>query len=115
MPGVIARLAACAAIIAIVLLCQPRRDAPAIRVGVPLNLRAGPDARAERLGRLPAGAAVTVDTCLSDRSWCRVRHGQQAGWASADYLTAATGQGRVRVADSAHVLRLHTEPGSNAH
>lgn len=112
MPGLITRLAASAVIIGIVLLCQPRRDIPAVTVSTGLNLREAPDVRAERIAVLPVGVPVEIDSCLADRSWCRVRHGTQSGWASAKYLTAATGEGRIRLANSDHELQLQVEPGS---
>jgi Uncharacterized protein with a bacterial SH3 domain homologue len=54
---------------------------------------------------------VEIDSCLADRSWCRVRHGSQSGWASAQYLTTATSGGQVRLAkSSASDLELRIEP-----
>lgn len=115
MPGLFTRLAASAAIIAIVLLCQPRRDAPAVTVTTGLNLRQAPDVRAGKIAVLPVGVAVEIDTCLEDRSWCRVRHERQSGWASAQYLSAATEEGRIRLANSDQQLQLQVEPGSASH
>lgn len=112
MPGLFTRLAASAAIIAIVLLCQPRRDRPSVTVATGLNLRQAPDVRAEKIAVLPVGVDVEIDTCLEDRSWCRVRYQQQSGWASAQYLSAATDEGRIRLAHSEQQLQLQVEPGT---
>ena len=113
MPGVLPRLAACAVIVAIVLLCQPRRDVPAVTVSAGVNLRDAPDVRAQRVAVLPVGTEVELGTCLADRSWCRVSAGSQSGWASARYLSAATDNGRVRLAESEEDLRVAVEPGSS--
>lgn len=113
MPGLFTRLAISAAIIGAVLLFQPRRDDPDVTVSAGLNLREGPDTRARKVAVLPVGVQVEVVTCLADRSWCRVRHQNQSGWASAAYLTAATQEGRIRMADSGDALRVQVEPGSS--
>ncbi|MGN0858390.1 MAG: SH3 domain-containing protein [Stenotrophomonas sp.] len=113
MPGLFTRLAACAAIVAIVLLCQPRRDAPAVTVSAGVNLREAPDVRAAKVAVLPVGTEVELGTCLADRSWCRVQANGKAGWASASYLSASTATGRVRLAESEEHLRVAVEPGSS--
>ena len=113
MPGLFTRLAACAAIVAIVLLCQPRRDAPAVTVSAGVNVRDAPDVRARRVAVLPVGTEVELGTCLADRSWCRVSAGEHRGWASARYLSAATESGRVRLAESEEHLHVAVEPGSH--
>lgn len=62
-----------------------------------LALRSEPSvSRGSRLARMPHDAAVTVLACLPDQetlggrqgSWCRVRFGNQTGWAFDAYLRA---------------------------
>lgn len=105
------RLAAAAAIVAGVIWFQPEVVEPQAKVSSGLNLRTAPDRRAPRLAVLPVGSKVEIDSCLADRSWCRVRHGNQSGWASAQYLTTATSGGQVGLAKSSDSdLELRIEP-----
>ncbi|HLA63494.1 MAG TPA: SH3 domain-containing protein [Rhodothermales bacterium] len=62
-----------------------------------LALRSEPSvSRGSRLARMPHDAEVTVLACLPDQetvggrqgSWCRVRYGNQTGWAFDAYLRA---------------------------
>ena len=91
------RLAAAAAIVAGVVWFQPEVVEPQARVSSGLSLRSAPDRRAPRLAVLPVGSTVDVQRCLDDLSWCEVQYGSQRGWASANYLLAASDGRHARV------------------
>ncbi|WPU56459.1 SH3 domain-containing protein [Stenotrophomonas acidaminiphila] len=110
MPRLIPRLAAAAAIIAVVLWFQPEIVEPPAKVsGSGLNLRSAPDTRADRVAVLPVGTTVEVQRCLGDLSWCNVRHGEQSGWVAADYLIARADGRRVKVAEAGRELGVVIE------
>lgn len=54
-----------------------------------LNVRSGPGTQYAVIGVIPAGTAVNATGCSG--SWCRVRHGGDAGWASSAYLDIGGG------------------------
>lgn len=54
-----------------------------------LNLRSLPDVRGEILNVIPAEAMVTVDSCTTDSTWCKVSYEGTEGWAYSPYLTAS--------------------------
>jgi hypothetical protein len=109
MPRLVTRIAACAAIIGVVLWFQPRINEPAAQVSNGLNLRSAPDARAERLAVLPVGTTVEVQRCLDDLQWCNVRAGGKSGWVAADYLIARSDGKRVRLAEAGKELGVVIE------
>ena len=110
MPRLLPRLAAAAAIVAVVLWFQPEIVEPSAKVGGSgLNLRSAPDTRAGRVAVLPVGTTVEVQRCLDDLSWCNVRHGGQSGWVAADYLIARSDGRRVKVAEAGKELGVVIE------
>lgn len=116
MPRLLPRLAAVAAIVAVVLWFQPEIIEPPAKVSSHgLNLRSAPDTRAQRVAVLPVGATVEVQRCLDDLSWCNVRHGQQSGWVAADYLVTRSDGKQVKLTDVGKELGVLIEtarPGS---
>ena len=111
MPRLVLRLAAAAAIIGVVLWFQPEIIRPPAKVSSHgLNLRSAPDIRAKRVALLPVGATVQVQRCLDDLSWCNVRHGEQSGWAAADYLVADDQGHRVKLAEAGKQIGVVIEP-----
>jgi uncharacterized protein YraI len=97
---IILRLAACAAIIGLVIWIQPSIIQPAANVSSGLNLRSAPDIRAKRVAVLPLGTRVEVQRCLPDLRWCHVREGDRRGWVDASYLVARSGGKRVTLAEA---------------
>lgn len=63
---------------------------------VDLNIRSGPSARHNRLGVIPAGAAVHLHGC--QRGWCRINFRGIEGHASARYLDTTVAVGPRRPA-----------------
>jgi len=53
-----------------------------------LNMRSGPGPMYSIVGVIPANAAVTVQGCLTDATWCTVTHEGVSGWAAGNYMTA---------------------------
>lgn len=53
-----------------------------------LNMRSGPGPMYSIVGVIPARDKVMVQGCLADASWCEVTHGDVAGWAAGNYMTA---------------------------
>jgi uncharacterized protein YraI len=67
----------------------PRRDdGPPAMAGRATMLRAGPEQGYPQLRRIEQGQQVQLFGCLSDRSWCDVRLGQDRGWVSGPDLQA---------------------------
>lgn len=94
------RLAACAAIVALVIWFQPTIIQPAASVSSGLNLRSAPDIRARRVAVLPIGTRVQVQRCLDGLRWCHVREGDKRGWVDASYLVARSDGKRVTLAEA---------------
>jgi len=59
-----------------------------------VNLRGGPGVKYARITVVPAGARLTIFSCLS---WCHVRYAGIIGWVSARYVAAARGPSRFFV------------------
>lgn len=59
--------------------------APA-RTTANVNLRAGPGTAYPTVVTLPAGAALRIYGCLTDRSWCDIGWGRERGWMAASYI-----------------------------
>lgn len=97
---IVLRLAAFAAIIALVIWFQPAIIQPSAKVSSGLNLRSAPDVRAKRVAVLPVGTRVEVLRCLDDLRWCHVREGDQRGWVDASYLIATRDGKRVTMAEA---------------
>ena len=51
-----------------------------------VNLRGGPGVKYARITVVPAGARLTIFSCLS---WCHVRYAGIIGWVSAKYVAVA--------------------------
>lgn len=57
---------------------------PTARVtGGDINIRSGPGARYDVIGKLPNGSEVELDYCTTNDRWCLVAG---AGWVDASYL-----------------------------
>jgi uncharacterized protein YraI len=56
-----------------------------------VNLRAGPSTQYPAVNVVLSGDAVSVQGCLSDRSWCDVSYSGQRGWMSSNYLAYVQG------------------------
>jgi uncharacterized protein YraI len=108
-PRLYLRIAACVAIVGVVLWFQPQINEPAAQVSNGLNLRSAPDQRAERLAVLPVGTTVEVQRCLDDLRWCNVRADGRSGWVSADYLVARSDGKRVRLAEAGRQMGVVIE------
>lgn len=65
-----------------------RDDGPPAMAGRATMLRAGPEQGYPQLRRIEQGQQVQLFGCLSDRSWCDVRLGQDRGWVSGPDLEA---------------------------
>lgn len=67
---------------------QRRDDGPPAMAGRATMLRAGPEQGYPQVRRIEQGQQVQLYGCLSDRSWCDVRLGQDRGWVSGPDLQA---------------------------
>lgn len=67
---------------------QRRDDGPPATAGRATMLRAGPEQGYPQVRRIEQGQQVQLFGCLSDRSWCDVRLGQDRGWVSGPDLQA---------------------------
>ena len=63
-------------------------DGPPAMAGRATMLRAGPEQGYPQVRRIEQGQQVQLYGCLSDRSWCDVRLGQDRGWVSGPDLQA---------------------------
>ncbi|OYZ16897.1 MAG: hypothetical protein B7Y35_03025 [Sphingomonadales bacterium 28-64-96] len=67
---------------------QRRGNGPPAVAGRATMLRAGPEQGYPQVRRIEQGQQVQLYGCLSDRSWCDVRLGQDRGWVSGPDLQA---------------------------
>lgn len=49
-------------------------------------LRTGPATTYKAIAKVPTGAKVQINGCLSNKTWCSLSYNGKAGWASAHYL-----------------------------
>lgn len=65
---------------------------PGVAAAVPalvtgdLNIRTGPGTQYQRLGTIPNGNSVEVESCARGFNWCRVYWAGRTGWVSGSYL-----------------------------
>ena len=81
---------------AAVALAAPAMAQTAATATTDLNFRAGPGPGFEVVGVIPASAAVDVQGCLDDQSWCEVMYEGAQGWAYGPYLSATDDQMPVK-------------------
>jgi hypothetical protein len=72
-----------------------------ISVNGSLNIRTGPSANAQIVGRLPDGMIVENRGCreAEGRTWCEVADGDASGWAAQDFLVAEGGENTATADD----------------
>ena len=73
-----------------------------------LNLRAGPGPQQAIVGVIPADAAVSVQGCLAENSWCQVSFDGVEGWAYGDYLSASLGGEQLMIAPNRDQIEVST-------
>ncbi|MBT9384552.1 DUF1236 domain-containing protein [Pseudooceanicola sp. CBS1P-1] len=73
-----------------------------------LNMRAAPGSEAQIVDVIPNNAAVTVEQCATQLSWCKVDYNGRQGWAYSPYLTASLDDRPVVVHDNVQHLGLQT-------
>lgn len=65
-----------------------------------LHLRTGPGGQYEIMATMPEGTAVPVLGCNEAATWCKVDYNGEEGFASAQYLLAASGGTTVIISDN---------------
>lgn len=73
-----------------------------------LNLRAGPGPQQAIVGVIPAEAAVNVQGCLAENSWCQVSFDGVEGWAYGDYLSASLEGEQLTIAPNRDQIEVST-------
>lgn len=73
-----------------------------------LNLRVGPGPTYEIATVIPSAQSVTVDGCLAETNWCRVRYDDIDGWASGAYLTALIDDTQAPIYENRDRIELET-------
>ncbi|WP_274424137.1 SH3 domain-containing protein [Chelativorans sp. YIM 93263] len=58
---------------------------PAV-VTTDLNIRTGPGTQYQRMGTIPDGYSLEVESCASGYNWCHVYWRGRTGWVSGNYL-----------------------------
>ncbi|EJF83296.1 SH3 domain-containing protein [Candidatus Bartonella washoeensis] len=68
-------------------------------------LRTGPATAYKAITKIPTGAKVQINGCLSNRAWCSLDYNGKAGWASANYLN-------VKNVPTISFAHMHVKPHS---